>query len=116
MAAAARLPAMNTTGIDDPLFLAIDAGAFRTLGSAARNFTNLITNAVVRMSIALPANSKLLDCGAADRRDRSRCVARQAVDPGCQERRPRRAGAGLVARAQPERRLPARCPHRNAAE
>ena len=64
-AAAARLPAMNTTGIDDPLFRAIDLGAFRTLGSAARNFTNLITNAVVRMTIALPANIKLLDCGAA---------------------------------------------------
>ena len=119
---------MNTTGIDDQLFRAIDSGAFRTLGSAARNFTNLITNAVVRMTIALPANIKLLDCGAAAlcpasarataerSRRRGRCVARHAVDPGCQDHRPWRACAGLVARAQPERRLPDRCPLRYAAE
>jgi len=61
----ARLTAMNTTGVDDPLFRAIDADDFRINGTAARDFTNLTTHALVRVTIPLPANVKLLDCGAA---------------------------------------------------
>ena len=62
--AQARLAAMNASGIDDPLFRAIDADDFRTLGSAARDFTNLTQNGLVRVTIPLPANVRLLDCGA----------------------------------------------------
>ena len=61
----ARFARMNTTGIDDPLFRAIDADDFRTLGAAARDFTTLTRHALVRVTIPLPANVKLLDCGAA---------------------------------------------------
>lgn len=63
-AARSRLAAMNTTGVDDPLFRAIDADDFRVNGSAARDFTNLTTHGLVRVTIPLPANVKLLDCGA----------------------------------------------------
>ncbi|MEO7243854.1 MAG: hypothetical protein ABIX12_01715 [Rubrivivax sp.] len=63
-AAQARLAAMLATGADDPLFRAIDADDFRVNGAAARDFTNLTQNGLVRVTIALPANVKLLDCGA----------------------------------------------------
>src|SRR5258706_12635513 len=63
-AAQRRLAQMTATGIDDPLFRAIDADDFRSNGAAARDFTNLTQNALVRVTIALPANVKLLDCGA----------------------------------------------------
>ena len=63
-AAQTRLAQMTATGIDDPLFRAIDADDFRINGSAARDFTNLTTHALVRVTIPLPANVKLLDCGA----------------------------------------------------
>ena len=63
-AAQARLATMTTTGLDDPLFRAIDADDFRVNGAAAHDFTNLTQNGLVRVTIALPANVKLLDCGA----------------------------------------------------
>jgi cytochrome c peroxidase len=63
-AAQARFAAMTTTGVDDPLFRAIDADDFRVNGAAARDFTNLTQNGLVRVTIPLPANVKLLDCGA----------------------------------------------------
>jgi cytochrome c peroxidase len=63
-AAQARLAKMTETGVDDPLFRAIDADDFRVNGAAARDFTNLTQNGLVRITIPLPANVKLLDCGA----------------------------------------------------
>jgi len=63
-AAQARFAQMTTTGVDDPLFRAIDANDFRILGAAAHDFTNLMQNGLVRVTIPLPANVKLLDCGA----------------------------------------------------
>ena len=64
-AAQARFVKMTMTGVDDPLFRAIDADDFRVNGAAARDFTNLTQNGLVRVTIPLPANVKLLDCGAA---------------------------------------------------
>jgi len=64
-AAQARFAKMSSTGVDDPLFRAIDANDFRINGAAARDFTNLMQNGLVRVTIPLPANVKLLDCGAA---------------------------------------------------
>jgi Cytochrome c len=64
-AAQARFAQMTMTGIDDPLFRAIDANDFRANGAAAHNFTNLMQNGLIRVTIPLPANVKLLDCGAA---------------------------------------------------
>ncbi len=59
-----RFARMNSTGVDDPLFRAIDADDFRVNGPAARDFTNLTQNGLIRVTIPLPANVKLLDCGA----------------------------------------------------
>ncbi len=63
-AAQARFTRMMTTGVDDPLFRAIDADDFRINGAGAHDFTNLTENGLVRITIPLPANIKLLDCGA----------------------------------------------------
>jgi len=63
-AAQARLAKMLQTGVDDPLFRAIDANDFRVNGAAARDFTNLTQNGLVRVTLPLPANVKLLDCGS----------------------------------------------------
>jgi len=62
-AAQARFAAMTATGVDDPLFRAIDADDFRTNGAAAHDFTNLTQNGLIRVTLPLPANVKLLDCG-----------------------------------------------------
>ncbi len=64
-AATARFVEMQASGVDDPLFRAIDADDFRQNGLAAHDFTNLTENGLVRVTILLPANVKLLDCGAA---------------------------------------------------
>jgi len=64
-AAQARLTQMTASGVDDPLFRAIDADDFRINGGAAHDFTNLTQNGLIRVTIPLPANVKLLDCGAA---------------------------------------------------
>ena len=63
-AAQARFAKMTMTGDDDPLFRAIDADDFRVNGAAAHDFTNLLLNGLIRVTIPLPANVKLLDCGA----------------------------------------------------
>ena len=62
--AQARFARMTATGVDDPLFRAIDANDFRVNGAAARDFTNLTQLGLIRVTIPLPANVKLLDCGA----------------------------------------------------
>jgi cytochrome c peroxidase len=63
-AAQARFASMIGTGTDDPLFRATDADDFRVNGAAAKDFTNLTQNGLVRVTIPLPANVKLLNCGA----------------------------------------------------
>ena len=63
-AAQARFAQMTMTGVDDPLFRAIDADDFRVNGAAAHDFTNLTQNGLIRITLPLPANVKLLDCGA----------------------------------------------------
>ena len=59
-----RFTKMMATSVRDPLFNAVDADDFRVNGVAASDFTNLTQNALVRVTIELPANVKLLDCGA----------------------------------------------------
>ena len=63
-AAQARFAKMAMTGVDDPLFRAIDADDFRINGATARDFTSLTENGLIRVTIPLPANVKLLDCAA----------------------------------------------------
>jgi cytochrome c peroxidase len=46
---------------DDPLFRAIDADDFRIHGANATDFSNLRQNGLIRVSLPLPANLKLID-------------------------------------------------------
>jgi cytochrome c peroxidase len=46
---------------DDPLFRAIDADDFRVNGENAHDFSNLRQNGLVRVTLPLPANVKLID-------------------------------------------------------
>jgi len=62
--AQARLASMRATGVDDPLFRPIDANDFRSQGNAASDYTNVTQNGLVRVTIPLPHNVKLLNCGA----------------------------------------------------
>lgn len=52
------------SGGTDPLFNPIDADDFRINGMAANDYTNLRQRGLIRVSIPLPANVKLLDCGS----------------------------------------------------
>ena len=46
---------------DDPLFRPIDADDFRVNGTNASDFSNLVENGLVRVTLPLPANVKLID-------------------------------------------------------
>jgi hypothetical protein len=46
---------------DDPLFRPIDADDFRTNGDAASDFSNLRQNGLVRVTLPLPPNVRLID-------------------------------------------------------
>jgi cytochrome c553 len=46
---------------DDPLFRPIDADDFRTHGANASDFTTLRRNGLIRITLPLPANVKLID-------------------------------------------------------
>lgn len=46
---------------DDPLFRPIDADDFRVHGAAASDFTTLRRNGLIRITLPLPANVKLID-------------------------------------------------------
>ena len=56
-----RYQQMIATGIDDPLFRPIDADDFRTNGASASDYSNLRQNALIRISLPLPANVRLID-------------------------------------------------------
>jgi cytochrome c peroxidase len=46
---------------DDPLFRPVDADDFRENGDAASDFSNLVENGLVRVTMPLPLNVKLID-------------------------------------------------------
>jgi hypothetical protein len=46
---------------DDPLFRAVDADDFRTNGDDASDYSNLVENGLVRVTLPLPPNVRLLD-------------------------------------------------------
>jgi len=46
---------------DDPLFRPIDADDFRTNGVDAVDYSNLVDNALIRVTLPLPANVRLID-------------------------------------------------------
>lgn len=54
---------------DDPLFRPIDADDFREHGDAANDYSNLVDNGLVRVTLPLPPNIRLIDpvtCGRPD--------------------------------------------------
>jgi len=51
----------NNKNADDPLFRAVDADDFRVNGDQANDFSNLVNNGLVRVTMPLPANVKLID-------------------------------------------------------
>jgi hypothetical protein len=46
---------------DDPLFRPVDADDFRVNGENANDFSNLVENGLIRVTLPLPANVKLID-------------------------------------------------------
>jgi len=46
---------------DDPLFRPVDADDFRVNGDAASDYSNLVENGLIRITIPLPANVRLID-------------------------------------------------------
>jgi cytochrome c peroxidase len=52
---------MEDEGADDPLFRPVDADDFRLNGENASDYSNLVENGLVRVTMRLPANVKLLD-------------------------------------------------------
>jgi cytochrome c peroxidase len=46
---------------DDPLFRPVDADDFRLKGDSARDFSNLVVNGLVRVTMPLPPNVKVID-------------------------------------------------------
>ena len=46
---------------DDPLFRPVDADDFRVNGEQAKDFSNLIENGLIRVTMTLPPNVKLID-------------------------------------------------------
>jgi cytochrome c peroxidase len=46
---------------DDPLFRPVDADDFRVNGAHARDFSNLVQNGLVRVTMPLPLNVKVID-------------------------------------------------------
>ena len=51
----------HSMAADDPLFRPVDADDFRTHGEDASDYSNLVENGLIRVTLPLPANVKLLD-------------------------------------------------------
>ena len=124
-AALARFNEMTSSGEDDPLFRPIDANDFRINGAAAHDYTNLTVNGLIRVTIPLPPNVKLLDCGSAvpcpaTARPTTETVADvwRSVPSIFDVNITGPDGLAPVSPRGPNRsrRLPARRPHRHVAE
>lgn len=51
----------NNSNADDPLFRPVDADDFRVNGDNASDFSNLVQNGLVRVTLPLPPNVRLID-------------------------------------------------------
>lgn len=58
---------------DDPLFRPVDADDFREHGDQANDYSNLVENGLVRVTMALPANVRLIDPTTCPTPDPVRC-------------------------------------------
>ena len=66
---------------DDPLFRPIDADDFRQNGANASNYSNLVENGLVRITMPLPANVKLIDSATGQPSDETFVDLWRAVMP-----------------------------------
>ncbi len=51
----------HNKNLDDPLFRPVDADDFRVNGDSANDFSNLVENGLIRVTMPLPLNVKLMD-------------------------------------------------------
>jgi cytochrome c peroxidase len=85
-AARARFDALqaereHNPNADDPLFRPVDADDFRTNGDSASDFSNLLENGLVRVTMPLPANVKLIDPATGQPSDETSVDLWRAVMP-----------------------------------
>jgi cytochrome c peroxidase len=85
-AAKARFEALqaklaNGKNADDPLFRPVDADDFRVNGDHASDFSNLVENGLVRVTMPLPANVKLIDPATGQPSDETSVDLWRAVMP-----------------------------------
>ena len=66
---------------DDPLFRPVDADDFRVNGDAAADFSNLVENGLVRVTMPLPLNVKLIDPATGQPSDETTVDLWRAVMP-----------------------------------
>jgi cytochrome c peroxidase len=66
---------------DDPLFRPIDADDFRVNGESANDFSNLLENGLIRVTIPLPPNVKLIDPATGQPSDETSVDLWRAVMP-----------------------------------
>jgi len=66
---------------DDPLFRPVDADDFRVNGDSASDFSNLLENGLVRVTMPLPVNIKLIDPATGQPSDETSVDLWRAVMP-----------------------------------
>ena len=66
---------------DDPLFRPVDADDFRVNGDQASDFSNLVENGLVRVTMPLPLNVKLIDAATGQPSDETSVDLWRAVTP-----------------------------------
>ena len=66
---------------DDPLFRPVDADDFRVNGDAASDFSNLVDNGLVRVTMPLPLNVRLIDPATGQPSDETSVDLWRAVMP-----------------------------------
>ena len=66
---------------DDPLFRPVDADDFRVNGDAASDFSNLVENGLVRVTMPLPLNVRLIDPATGQPSDETSVDLWRAVIP-----------------------------------
>ncbi len=71
----------NNKNADDPLFRPVDADDFRTNGDSASDFSNLVENGLVRVTMPLPLNVKLIDPATGQPTDETSVDLWRAVMP-----------------------------------
>jgi cytochrome c peroxidase len=85
-AAQARFAALqaereHNPNADDPLFRPVDADDFRTNGESASDFSNLLENGLVRVTMPLPPNVRLIDPATGQPTDETSVDLWRAVMP-----------------------------------